>query len=62
MRSTDKSMGVNSILMIFKSLRVDELYVLESESEKRRGPKINPFKVWGSEERSAMGLKCGQWR
>lgn len=27
MRSTDKSMGVNSILMIFKSLRVDELYL-----------------------------------
>lgn len=26
-RSTDKSMGVNSILMIFKSLRVDELYL-----------------------------------
>lgn len=62
-RSRDKSLGVNNILMIFKSLRLDELYI--GVSIKREVQRLilglQPcFKVWGNRERLAKELACGQ--
>lgn len=62
-RSRDKSLGVNSILMIFKSLRLDELYIgvsIKREELQRLILGLQPcFKAWGNKERSAEELACG---
>lgn len=45
MKSRDKSLGVNSMLIIFRPLRLSELYIGMSIRREERGPKINPWVI-----------------
>lgn len=56
-----KSLGVNNILMIFKPLRLDELYIEVSIKRKiqRLILGLQPcFKVWGNKE---ISQEIGMW-